>query len=354
MKISPQKNVAVIMAGGQGTRFWPYSTAEKPKQFLKVIGGESLITQTYQRLRHFIPHDNIFVVAEEGYYDLIRENIPRFSRDHLIAEPVPRNTAPCLILANIHLGEKVGEEANLIVVPADHYIPDTEVFARQMSAALRYADNKAIITSGIKPLSPHTGYGYIHFDPETRDSVENVDFHKVHGFTEKPDAEAAEGYCRDGGYFWNSGIFIYKLKHFRDMLQQYAPYYYKKYRELEEIYPGEKIEAVFRTITPQSIDYALMEKAREVRMFQAEYYWNDVGAWSSVYDLEKKDSRGNVNRGDRVVFQDSANSLVFTNLADKPVILIGVDRLAVIDTEKGLVVSDMGQLQKIKDALKKL
>ena len=183
-------HLALIMAGGQGTRFWPWSTAAKPKQFLSVVGKQPLLTQTYRRLRKFIPANNIYVIADKKYLPAVQECLPGFSRRNFIAEPAPRNTAPALIQANIVLS-RIDPNANLLVVPADHYIADEKTFARQLKSALRYAENRCIITAGIKPSEPHSGYGYIHFEATRNKGEKRQPFYQVKQFKEKPNRETA-------------------------------------------------------------------------------------------------------------------------------------------------------------------
>lgn len=338
------------MAGGQGTRFWPWSTGEKPKQFLPVVGKQPLFTQTYRRLRKFIPAQNIFVIADRKYLPAVRQCLPSFSRRNFIAEPAPRNTAPALIQANIVLS-RIDPDANLLVVPADHYISDEKAFAVQLTAALMHAENRCIVTAGIKPSEPHTGYGYIHFIESTR----KAGFYPVKRFKEKPDHKTAIGYLEKGNYFWNSGMFIYKLAFFKEFIKEYSPYYGKQYMKLERSYgQKEPFAKIYKAMIPQSIDYALMEKMKEVVMFKAEFSWNDVGSWSSVYEMNEKDPLGNVSRG-RAIAIDAHNSLIFS-IGKKPLAVIGLDRVAVIDTANGILVAPIDKLQQVKrviDILKK-
>lgn len=342
------------MAGGQGTRFWPWSTAAMPKQFLPVVGGQPLITQTYRRLRKFIPAENIFVIADKKYLSAVRVCLPGFLRRNFIAEPAPRNTAPALIQANIRLSQ-IAAEANLLVVPADHYIADEKTFARQLAAALEYADARCIVTAGIKPSEPHTGYGYIHFSESKRKDQAAAQFFPIKQFKEKPDHKTATDYLEKGNYYWNSGMFIYKMAFFKEFLKKYSPYYGKQYVKLERSYdhPAE-FARIYKAIIPESIDYALMEKLQEAVMFKAEFSWNDVGSWSSVYEMNEKDSQGNVSRGQAIAI-DTRNSLVFS-CEKKPLAVIGLERIAVIDTGNGILVAPIDKLQQVKrviDMLKK-
>lgn len=344
-----KNHFALIMAGGQGTRFWPWSTAEKPKQFLPVVGRQPLITQTYRRLRKFIPAGNIFIIADRKYLPAVRQCLPGFHGRNYIAEPAPRNTAPALIQANIALS-RIDADAHLLVVPADHYIADEATFACQLQAALEHAGERCVITAGIRPSEPHTGYGYIHFT----EGKHKGEFHPVKQFKEKPDHKTATEYLEKGNYYWNSGMFIYKLSHFREFIMEYAPYYGKQYGKLEKAArkPAE-FARIYKATIPESIDYVLMEKMREVVMFKAEFSWNDVGSWSSVYEMNEKDSQGNVSRG-RAIAIDARNSLIFS-CGKKPLAVIGLERVAVIDTANGILVAPIDKLQQVKrviDALK--
>jgi mannose-1-phosphate guanylyltransferase/mannose-6-phosphate isomerase len=274
------------------------------------------------------------------------ESIPGFKKANFIEEPCPRNTAPCLILANIFLS-RLDENANVLVVPADHYIPDTDTFAGQMKDALHMAEQRAIITSGIKPYLPHTGYGYIQFQREKADKMNGTDFFAVNEFKEKPALEIAKEYLQAGNYYWNSGMFIYNLRHFKSFLEEYADYYFEAYQELDGLFESKpQFAEAFARVKPESIDYALMEKVKEVKMFEAGFGWNDVGSWSSVYELNKKDSHHNVNNKDNCLI-DTKNSLVFST-EGKPIAVIGLDNVAVIQTADGILVSSMDELQKVK------
>lgn len=337
------------MAGGQGTRFWPWSTAAMPKQFLAVVGKQPLITQTYRRLRKFIPAANIYVIADKKYLPAVRACLPKFPRRNFIAEPAPRNTAPALIQANIVLARK-DPDANLLMVPADHYIADEKTFARQLESALQHADNRCVITAGIKPSEPHTGYGYIHFAENKSAADGKLRFFQIKQFKEKPDLKTAKKYLKSGNFYWNSGMFIYKLSFFKEFIKQYAPYYGGQYNKLEKSFNKPNLfKAIYKAIKPESIDYVLMEKLKEAVMFKAEFSWNDVGSWSSVYEMNEKDPQGNVCRG-LAIAVDARDSLLFS-CEKKPLAVIGLDRVAVINTENGILVAPIGQLQQVKQII---
>jgi len=345
------KNFALIMAGGQGTRFWPYSTSGFPKQFLKIIGNETLILQTFKRLEKIVPKENIFIVANNRYLSLIKDTLPNFQISNFIDEPVARNTAPCLIMSNIFLS-RIDKDASVLVVPADHYIPDTDTFARQMQDAYKFSKEKNIITFGIRPDSPHTGYGYIKYNSD-KVLIDETEFYSAEEFKEKPDKKTAEEYIGEGNYLWNSGMFVYKLQNFKEFLKLYADYYYDKYLELEKSFENkDEFYNIFTGLRPDSIDYALMEKVKEMKISPAKFIWNDVGSWSSVYDLENKDEHGNVRIG-KTAFIDTKNSMVFST-EEKPVAVIGLKDVVIVNTQHGIIVSHKNHLQQVKDAKIKL
>ena len=342
----------MIMAGGQGTSFWPWSTAAKPKQFLSVVGKQPLITQTYRRLKKFIPATNIFVIADKKYLAAVRDCLPGFPRRNYISEPAPRNTAPALIQANIYLS-KIDPDANLLVVPADHFIADEKTFARQLTAALEYAQNRCIITAGIEPSEPNTGYGYIQFIENKRKGRASSVFVPIKQFKEKPEHKTAVEYLKKGNFYWNSGMFVYKLVFFREFLKKYAPYYSSQYEKLKRSFGKPELFArTYKAITPESIDYALMEKLKEAVMFKAAFAWNDVGSWSSVYEMNEKNGDKNVCRG-RTIAIDTRDSLLFSNI-DKPMAVIGLDKIAVINTENGILIAPLSKLQQVKQVIAQL
>jgi mannose-1-phosphate guanylyltransferase len=343
------KHFALIMAGGQGTRFWPWSTAENPKQFLSVVGTQPLITQTYQRLKKFIPAKNIFVIADRKYLAAVRECLPGFPPRNFIAEPAPRNTAPALIQANIFLS-RIDPEARLLVVPADHFIAAERTFARQLTAALEYAQNRCVITAGIQPSEPHTGYGYIQFSESRAGKNGLSGFFPIRQFKEKPDHKTALKYMKSGNFFWNSGMFIYKLAYFKEFLKKYAPYYAVQYDKLEKAFiNARRFENTYKAVRPESIDYALMEKLKEAVMFKAAFVWNDVGSWTSVYEMNSKDRQKNVCRGSALAI-DTRNSLLFSS-EKKPLAVIGLEGIAVIATENGILIASMDKLQQVKQVI---
>ena len=346
----PDHNFALIMAGGQGTRFWPYSTRKRPKQFLPILGKDPLITCTFRRLERVVPRERIFVVAEEAYRAPVMEALPGLDAANYIAEPAPRNTAPCMILANIVLS-RLDPEGRVLVVPADHHINDEETFARQMGDALDFSERPVIVTAGIVPNHPHTGYGYIRYAPGRQAHSGETVFHPVEAFVEKPDTPTAQRYLEQGGYCWNSGMFAYKLRHFRTLLETHAPEFARGYADLEAA-PAEESARAFAALRPMSIDYALMEKGAEAWMMPAAFDWNDVGAWPSVFELGGPYTDGNVAGAGHVLL-DSRNCLVFST-EPTPVGLIGLEGVAVIQTPNGLLVGRLDQMQRVREVLQRL
>ncbi len=341
------------MAGGQGTRFWPWSTEDKPKQFLNVIGNSSLINLTFKRLIKFIKPENIFIVADKKYLNLIKDSIKEFKVSNFIDEPEPKNTAPCLILSNIFVS-RINENANVLVVPADHYILDEDVFAEQFSDSLeRVFGRDVIITSGIKPNIPHTGYGYIKFDKKVINRQNKTEFFNVIEFKEKPDFKTAESYVRSGNYYWNSGMFVYNVNGFKKLLKKYSDYYFEVYEKLEKNYENyQKLKEIYSEIKPESIDYALMEKVKEMELFEAKFRWSDVGSWTSVYELKEKDDNGNVADNNSIII-NSKNSFIFST-ESKPIAIIDLKGIFVINTENGILVSKRDSLQRVKEVIKKI
>jgi mannose-1-phosphate guanylyltransferase len=347
MNTTKPNHIALIMAGGQGTRFWPMSSEDRPKQFLAITSAKSLILETFDRLAEIIPKESIYIVADGRYAPQIAAALPRFKPENLIAEPAPRNTAPCLIYANIFLSRRY-ENANVLVVPADHHIPDTEVFARQMKDALEYADNRCIITAGIKPGYAHTGYGYIEFDDAAGDSLGLTRFHPVSAFHEKPGLELAESYVQGGRHYWNGGVFIYNIHHFRDFIRQYAADYFQHMRNLESSWEKpEEVRTGFAQFKAEAIDRVLMEKLKEARMLKADFGWNDVGSWSSIYELAPKDDQGNTITGEGLTVK-SRRSMI-CNETPVPVALVGLDGICVIVTREGILVTRTDQAQDVKE-----
>ena len=295
------QNHIVIMAGGIGSRFWPMSTSEYPKQFIDVMGvGKSLIQLTVERFKDICPKENFWVVTSEKYVDIVKEQLPQIPAQHILAEPEARNTAPCIAYACWKI-RKEFPQANIVVTPSDALVIDTAEFARCIAVALeKTADSQAIVTLGMKPTRPETGYGYI----AARGEADAKGICKVEAFREKPDVETAKGYLAAGNYFWNAGIFVWNADTITNAIRRYAPQIAGVMDELEPALftdkEAEELKRLFPTCEKISIDYAVMEKAEDIFVLPAEFGWSDLGSWGSLRTLLPQDEAGNAKVGGRV------------------------------------------------------
>ena len=280
------QNHIVIMAGGIGSRFWPMSTSEYPKQFIDVMGvGKSLIQLTVERFKGICPKENFWVVTSERYVDIVKEQLPQVPAQHILAEPEARNTAPCIAYACWKI-RKEFPQANIVVTPSDALVIDTAEFARCIAVALeKTADSQAIVTLGMMPTRPETGYGYIAAQGE----ADAKGICKVEAFKEKPDVETAKGYLAAGNYFWNAGIFVWNADTITNAIRRYAPQIAGVMDELEPALftdkEAEELKRLFPTCEKISIDYAVMEKAEDIFVLPAEFGWSDLGSWGSTLSL---------------------------------------------------------------------
>lgn len=345
---------AVILAGGVGTRFWPLSRRERPKQFLPIISEKTMIEETVERLASLIPLERIHTIANCEQSRSLRATFPDIPEPNFLVEPKGRNTAPSLILATAHVFLQ-NEDAVVAALPADHLIADVPLFLKKLGAAANAAaEGTNLITFGIPPSFPSTGYGYIRFSREGAQKIKDEDFYPVQEFKEKPDVTQAEAFLEAGNYSWNSGMFLWKTGTFARKLQQYAPewhVYWEKILQALQEKDEHLITTIFETIPSTSIDYALMEKAQGVLMSEGNFGWSDVGTWSSLFDIWPKDGGGNAFRGESFVL-DSENCLVFSR--DRLTTLIGVKDLIVVDTPDALLICRKDQDQKVKDLVERL
>ncbi len=339
---------AVIMAGGVGTRFWPLSRMQKPKQFLPIISNKTMIEETVHRLLPLISPTKIHTIANHRYTSTIKNLLPQIPEENLFVEPQGKNTAPSLILATAAIYLK-NPEAVVIALPADHLIRDAARFLKKLEAASQAAcDGDHIVTFGIPPSYPSTGYGYIQFSQKGLSKISRETFFFVEKFKEKPSIEQANEFLDAGNYYWNSGMFLWQAKTFPVKLSQYAPAlfpFWKKMIKALEIKQEFSLISVYEDIPSVSIDYALMERAKPVWMCRGDFGWSDVGAWSSLSDIWTKDDHGNALRGECVLL-DSANCLVHN--PGKITALVGLEDLIVIDTEDALLICRKDQDQKVK------
>ncbi|WP_026904850.1 mannose-1-phosphate guanylyltransferase [Pedobacter glucosidilyticus] len=346
------KNFALIMAGGIGSRFWPVSRTTFPKQFLDILGtGKSLIQNTYDRFLKILPKENIFILTNESYFDLVKEHLPELEDHQIICEPIMRNTAPCIAYGTAKI-KLIDADANIVVAPSDHLILDTENFVEIINKALDIASkHDCLITLGIKPSRPDTGYGYIQYADQTLE--ENL--HKVKTFTEKPSLEIAETFLASGDFLWNAGIFVWSAKAISKSFDQFLPDIAEIFNEGKNHYntPREKeyIQAGFQRCVNISIDYGVMEKAENVYVMPADFGWSDLGTWASVYDLSEKDYVGNaVINAEKVMMYDSSNCMVNVP-SDKLVILEGLHDYIVVESNNTLLICPRSNEQHVKQVV---
>ena len=340
---------AIIMAGGIGSRFWPISRTSYPKQFLDILGtGKTLIQNTYERFLKICPKENIYVVTNENYAELVKQQIPDMGDNQILTEPVMRNTAPCIAYGCFKI-ESLNPDASIVVAPSDHLILDEAAFITAIEKSLRVATEKdCLITLGIKPSRPDTGYGYIQFT----DNVINEEFHKVKTFTEKPNLELAKTFIQSGDFLWNAGIFVWSAKAIVRAFGRYQPEMHEIFAEARSVYNSEHershVHKTYLQCTNISIDYGIMEKADNVYVLPSEFGWSDLGTWASIYQLAEKDYVGNaVIPAEKVIMYDSSNCMV--NVPhDKLVVLQGLHDFIVVESNNTLLICPRDQEQSVK------
>jgi mannose-1-phosphate guanylyltransferase len=338
-----------IMAGGIGSRFWPVSRTNYPKQFLDILGtGKTLIQQTFERFKDIVPVENIYVVTAEEYAGLVEQQVPEMAKDNILGEPSRKNTAPCIAYISFKLIQK-DPEASLIVAPADHLILDERRFLDACNNALSFANHfNALVTIGIKPTSPNTGYGYIQH--ETLEVAPSIC--KVKTFTEKPSKDLAKAFIASGDFLWNSGIFVWQVKRINSAFKKHMPEMYDLFAtEQEKLNTSEEktvIEEIYPQCTNISIDFGIMEKADNVYVIPAEFGWSDLGTWNSAWENMEKDYLENAVAGKNVMVIDSTKCMVHAS-EKKLVILQGLDNFIVVDTKDALLICEKEKEQEIKD-----
>lgn len=334
------------MAGGVGSRFWPFSRTTFPKQFHDVMGtGKTMIQQTAERFRNICPPENLLVVTNKDYAGLVKEQLPFLSDHQILLEPMGRNTAPCLAYATFKIHEK-NPQANLIISPADHVILREDIFEQVMQDALQAtASWDILLTLGMKPTRPDTGYGYIQFMED--DSLVK----KVKTFTEKPQLEIAMKFIESGEFVWNSGMFIWNVNAIMQALEKHQPEMFELFHEGAHHLWTEKEQSFVNQTYPQcksiSIDNGLMEKAENVYVMLADFGWSDLGTWKSLYELSEKDAHGNVVNANAMLY-DTYNSMVRVG-KDKLVVIEGVDNLIVAEADGVIMICQKEHEQKVKD-----
>ncbi|MBS1517750.1 MAG: mannose-1-phosphate guanylyltransferase [Bacteroidetes bacterium] len=352
-------NYAVIMAGGVGTRFWPKGNYKFPKQFLKITDDDDTLLQlAYKRLDGVFRNTNIFVVTNIIYKQEVKRQLPKIPDENIICEPVGRNTAPCIGLSCVFIN-RFQSRANVLVVAADHLIGDNDEFHRVIKSGLQFVnDNGGIVTLGIHPTKPETGYGYIQYDSdffadietEEKSAVSTERIYKVKTFAEKPNLEVAKAFLDSGDFLWNSGMFIFRTDTMMEEIRNYMPDLFESLNRLSDNILATNfpkiLEDEFTKLKSISIDYGVMEKSSNVFIIRSHFGWNDVGAWDEVYNIKEKDQDGNVRKG-MTVTQDTKNCLILND--QKIVATVGVEDLLIINTENGLLICKRGEAQRVKE-----
>ncbi len=341
---------AILMAGGVGSRFWPVSTQDFPKQFHDMLGtGETLIQKTFSRLSQLIPRENIFILTNERYNDLVFQQLQEVTKRQVVLEPAMRNTAPCILYASLKI-QKKNPNAVMIVAPSDHWIEDEDTFNKNVKQAFDFClQNDALMTLGIQPTFPNTGYGYIEYDKSVNDDIK-----PVNQFREKPDFDTAKEFIAQGNFLWNAGIFIWSVNSVVKAFQHKQPELFELFKKGIEVYNTEFEDDFIRNNYANakniSVDYALMETSKNVFVLPAEFDWNDLGTWGSLYDKLDKDNANNAIVNARTLTEDASGNMIRTK-ADKIVVIDGLKDYIIIDNDEVLLIYPKTKEQDIKKVL---
>ena len=345
-----KNNYCIIMAGGVGSRFWPFSTNEKPKQFLDFFGtGRSLLRMTYERLDGIVPSSNVFIVTNKIYKDTILEQLPELAENQVLLEPMRRNTAPCIAYA-VYRIQKQNPKANIVVLPSDHLITNEKEFQRVITEGLRFvANNDALLTLGMKPTRPETGYGYIQLGNG------GDDLRKVKTFTEKPNLEMAKVFLASGEFAWNSGMFLWRADVIINQFNQYLSEVADKFAQGIDVYGTDNEQAFINRIYPEcpniSIDYGIMEKADNVYVMLADFGWSDLGTWGSLHEITSKDSDNNAVAKCQTMLYNAKNNMVALPEGEL-VVIDGLDGYLVARDNGVLLICPKDQEAKIRQYVK--
>mgnify|MGYP001333735623 FL=1 len=339
------------MAGGVGSRFWPMSTKDKPKQFIDVLGvGRTLIQLTYDRFEPICPPENVWVVTNKKYVDIVKRQLPEIPVGNILCEPCRRNTAPCIAYVSWRI-KKECPTANIVVTPSDHIVLNIPEFRRVISNSLSFtSETDAIVTLGMKATRPETGYGYIQADL-TSSSPRNKEIFRVDSFREKPDLETAKKYLAENNYFWNAGIFLWSVRTIVNAFRIYQPALANIFESMSDVYGTDKEQDVIDERFPEceniSVDYAIMEKAEEIFVCPADFGWSDLGTWGSLLVQTKHDTDGNSIIGDNVSVFETKNSIIHT-VGCKQVVVQGLDGYIVAENDGRLLICKLSEEQRIK------
>jgi len=342
------------MAGGSGTRFWPRSKALKPKQYLNLFGNESLLQSTIQRFSTFTPTENIYVVSGKSQATVLEEQAPMLPKENLIYEPVGKNTLPCIGLAAM-FAERENPEGVMVVTPSDHLIENDGLFRDTVLAAVKIADERdGIVTIGITPTYPATGYGYVQ-TAENITGSEKIKQFKVERFVEKPNEATASEYLEHGGFYWNSGLFVFKISVFLEAVKQFAPALYADLRKIQSDLGNpsfeQTLDTIYRAVEGISVDYGIMEHAKNIYLVEGNFVWNDLGSWESVYLTAEKDENGNGGSGESVII-DSKNSYIYSETGI--IALVGLDDVIVVQDGNTTLVCKRDKAEDIKKVVDRL
>lgn len=344
-------NHIVIMAGGVGSRIWPMSVENKPKQFIDVLGvGRSLLQLTYDRFKGLCPNENVWIVTNKKYDAWIKEQLPEVPAENILLEPCRRNTAPCIAYVSWHIKAK-DPKANLVITPSDHIVMDTAEFRRVITQCLKFtSETDAILTLGMKPNRPETAYGYIQADLSSS-SPRNKEIFRIDTFREKPDLQTAQKYIQQNNFFWNAGIFIWSVSTIVNAFRIYSPAISKIFENMLSIYGTDKEQEIIDLHYPEceniSVDYAIMEKAEEIFVCPANFGWSDLGSWSSLYMHTRHDLYGNSLIGPDINVYDTHNCMIHTT-QEKKVVVQGLDDYIVAEKDNLLLICKISEEQRIR------
>jgi len=334
------------MAGGVGSRFWPLSKTEKPKQFIDILGiGKTFLQLTYERLNKICPTENFYIVTNKAYKNIVLDQLPMLSEDQVLLEPKRRNTAPCIEFANYKISKR-NQKATIIVCPSDHLILKEEEFIRVIREGITFVEKEnALLTLGIKPSRPDTGYGYIQIDKKESN---NSEIDKVKTFTEKPNIELAKFFYESGEFFWNSGIFIWTLESIDEAFKKHLPEISQLFKNRNSFSSEEEfIDKTYSVCPNVSIDYGIMEKAENVYVYKADFGWSDLGTWGSLYENTNKDEDQNAIIGENILLYESKNCII-NNPLNKIIVAQGLEGYIIVDSGESLLICKKDEEQRIR------
>jgi mannose-1-phosphate guanylyltransferase len=340
----------VLMAGGTGTRFWPRSRKSYPKQLLNIIGSRSMLQLTYDRIKNLTSPDKILIITNEDQKPKIEEQLPEIPTDNIIPEPFGRNTAPCIGLAATIIKKVQDQNEVMVVLPADHLIGNTASFIKTIKAGVEYIkSNKCLLTLGITPTYPETGYGYIQAGEKFSDS-RGMDIYKVKTFAEKPNIETAQRFLKSGDFFWNSGMFIWRVDHILNEIDEHIPELSEDLKQIEDSFNKKNYNKILKDVysrtKPISIDYGIMENAKNVCVIKSDFQWNDLGSWEAVYNISPKDKNGNVTDSKQSVIINAQNNYFYSS--KKLIAAVDVDNLVLVEMDDAILICKRDNSQNVK------